>query len=203
MGVMKLFYNVGYRYFRMPWDIGAREELVSLVESGRIAPCRAIDLGCGAGANGIYLAQKGFDVTGVDYAEAAIEKAQRRAKEADVQVNFMVDDLTNLHHVSGRFDFLLDYGVLDDLRLQQREPYLRNMLPLTRPGSLYLLWGFEYPMRWWEKFVPFYDIPFYPGEVEERFGRYFEIERIAGKLDYAKWPPGYAAYLMTRKGEVQ
>ncbi len=200
--VMKQFYEFIYRYLRAPWDIGAREELVSLVENGRIKAGRAIDLGCGTGANAIYLAQKGFDITGVDYAEAAIEKARVRAKDLGVLVNFVVDDLTNLRHVSGTFDFLLDYGVLDDLRLHQREPYVRNVIRLTHPGSHYLLWGFEYPMRWWEKLVPFYDIPFYPGEIQERFGKYFEIERIAGKIDYSKWPPGYAAYLMMRKGET-
>ncbi|HLF08321.1 MAG TPA: methyltransferase domain-containing protein, partial [Dehalococcoidia bacterium] len=113
---MKLFYEVTYRYFRAPWDIGPREELVALVASGRIAPCRAIDLGCGTGANAIYLAQKGFEMTGVDYAAAAVEKARARATEAGVQVDFIVDDLTDLRHVSGTFDFLLDYGVLDDLR---------------------------------------------------------------------------------------
>ncbi len=200
---MKLFYEAIYRYFRAPWDVPAREELVSLVESGHIKPCRAIDLGCGAGENAIYLAQKGFDVTGVDYAEAAIEKARVRARDSGVPVNFIVDDLTNLRCVSGTFDFLLDYGVLDDLRPRQRDLYLRNMLPLTHPGSRYLLWGFEYPMRRWEKFVPFFDVPFYPGEIEQRFGSYFEIERIAGELDYSKWPPGYGAYLMTRKGACQ
>ena len=198
--MVKRFYEIIYRYFRAPWDIGARQELVSLVDSGRIQPGRAIDLGCGAGANAIYLAQHGFEVTGVDFANAAIEKACTRAREADTQVNFIVDDLTNLRHLSGTLDFLLDYGVLDDLRLEQREPYLRNMLPLTHPGSHYLLWGFEYPRRWWEKFVPFYDVPFYPGEIEQRFGQYFEIAKIAGKIDYSKWPPGYAVYLMTRKG---
>ena len=200
---MKRFYEITYRYFRAPWDVGEREELVSLVESGRIQPGRAIDLGCGTGANAIYLAQNGFEVTGVDFAEAAIEKARARAKEAGRQVNFRVDDLTNLRNVSGTFDFLLDYGVLDDLRPHQREAYLRNMLRLTHPGSYYLLWGFEYPMRWWEKFVPFYDVPFHPGEIERRFGKYFEIEKIAGKVDYSKWPPGYAAYLMTRKEETK
>ncbi len=200
---MKLFYEIVYRYFRAPWDIGARQELTKLVESERIEPCRAIDLGCGTGANAIYLAQMGFEVTGVDYAEAAIKKARIRAKDAGVQVDFVLDDLTNLRYVSGKFDFLLDYGVLDDLRLHQREPYLQNMLPLTRPGSRYLLWGFEYPMRWWERFMPFYDIPFSSGEIEQRFGPYFEIERIAGKLDWSRFPPGYAAYLMIRKGDVQ
>ncbi len=199
---MKRFYEITYRYFRAPWDTGAREELLSLVESGSVRPGRAIDLGCGTGANALYLARKGFDVTGVDYAEAAIEKARARATEAGTQVNFIVDDLTNLRHVSGPFDFLLDYGVLDDLRPHQREPYLRSMLPLTRAGSHYLLWGFEYPVRWWEKYVPFYDVPFLPGEIEHRFGQYFEIEKLAGQIDYSKWPPGYAVYFMTRKGET-
>lgn len=197
---MKLFYEIIYRYFRAPWDIGAREELVALVDSGRIQPCRAIDLGCGTGANAIYLAQNGFEVTGVDYAEAAIEKAKARAIEAGVQADFIVDDLTNLRHISGSFDFLLDYGVLDDLRLHQREPYVKNMLSLAHPHSRYLLWGFEYSLRWWERFLPFYDIPFSSGEIEQRFGPYFEIEKIAGDLDWSRFPPGYSAYLMVRKG---
>lgn len=200
---MKWFYEIVYGRFRAPWDIGPSEELVTLVESGRIKPCRAIDLGSGTASNCVFLAQKGFDVTGVDFAQAAIELGQKRAAEAGVKVNFIRDDLTDLHLVSGTFDFLLDYGVLDDLHLHQREPYLRNLLPLTHSGSQYLLWGFEYPIRWWEKFVPFYDIPFFPGEIEQRFGQYFEIERIAGKIDYSKWPPGYAVYLMTRKGEAE
>lgn len=200
MTSMKLFYEIIYRYFRAPWDIGAREELVALVDSGRIQPCRAIDLGCGTGANAIYLAQNGFEVTGVDYAEAAIEKAKARAIEAGVQADFIVDDLTNLRHISGSFDFLLDYGVLDDLRLHQREPYVKNMLALTHPRSCYLLWGFEYQLRWWERFLPFYDIPFSSGEIEQRFGPYFEIEKIVGDLDWSRFPPGYAAYLMVRKG---
>lgn len=203
MTAMKLFYEIIYRYFHAPWDIGAREELVSLVESNQIKPCRTIDLGCGAGANAIYLAQKGFEVTGVDYAKAAIAKAKERAEESGVQIHFILDDLTDLRHVAGTYDFLLDYGVLDDLRLHQRDPYLKNMLPLTHPGSRYLLWGFEYPIRWWERYLPFYDIPFSSGEIEQRFGPYFEIEKIAGTVDWSKFPPGYAAYLMVRKGDNQ
>ena len=196
---MKRFYEVIYRYFQAPWDTGPRSELVRLVESQAIPPGRAIDLGCGTGANAIFLAQHGFDVTGVDFAEAAIEKARRKSEAAGVQVNFVVDDLTDLRRVIGVFDFILDYGVLDDLRPVQREAYLQNLLALTRPGSCYLLWGFEYPLRWWEKFIPFYDVPFQSGEIERRFGSYFEIEKIAGEVDWSSWPPGWAAYLMRRK----
>ncbi len=196
---MKTFYEVVYRYFHAPWEMGPRDELVQLVESQVIRPGRAIDLGCGSGANAIFLAQHGFDVTGVDFAHAAIQKARQHASAAGLPVNFLVDDLTDLHQVRGTFDFLLDYGVLDDLRPLQRRLYLQNMLPLTRPGSQYLLWGFEYPLRWWEKLIPFYDRPFAPGEISRRFSPFFEIERIAGQLNWSSWPPGNGAYLMRRK----
>ncbi len=201
---MKLFYQLGYKYFRMPWDMGPREELVQLVESERITPCRAIDLGCGTGSNAVFLAQHGFDVTGVDYASSAIEKAKRKATSAKVAVEFVVDDLTNLQNISGTFDFLVDYGALDDLTPNNRDRYVKNVLLLTHPGSRFLLWCFEWPLRWWERLVRSLSIgamSLEPGEADKRFGEHFLIERIAGNTepDYKSWPPGFAAYLMTRK----
>jgi hypothetical protein len=47
----KWFYEFGYRHTKMPWDVGPRTELVELIESGRIEPCRAIDLGSGTASN--------------------------------------------------------------------------------------------------------------------------------------------------------
>lgn len=194
----KWFYEVTYKHFRAPWELGPRDELVRLVEDGTLPPGRAIDLGCGTGANAIYLAQHGFEVTGVDFAPAGIEKATRAAAEAGVRVDFIVDDLTDLRHTHGPFDFLLDYGVLDDLRPRQREPYKRSILPLTRPGSRFLLWGFEYPIRWWERLIPFFDRPFAAGEIGRLFGDQFSVETIARQVDPKKWPPGNVTYLMTR-----
>jgi SAM-dependent methyltransferase len=193
-----MFYNTGYRHFRMPWDIGPRAELVELVESGRIKPCRAVDLGSGTSSNAIFLAEHGFDVTGVDYAPSAIELGRNRAREADVQVNFIVDNLTDLRHVSGTFDFLVDYGTLDDLSLKDRGLYMQNVLPLTHPGSKFLLWCFEWPSRWWERLFGL-RMAFEPGETESRFGDHFEIERVAGNSNLSGFVRGFAAYLMTRK----
>lgn len=197
---MKAFYEVGYRYFRMPWESGPRVELVNLVQSGRIQPCRAIDLGCGTGANAIYLAQCGFDVTGVDFASAAITKARRRATTIGAPVSFAVDDLTNLQVVTGAFDFLVDYGTFDDLSPDGRDRYLASLCALSHAGSRYLLWCFEYEMRWWEYFIPFFPPPLASDEAQRRFGARFAIERIAGERHSVGWPPGWAAYLMTRRG---
>jgi cyclopropane fatty-acyl-phospholipid synthase-like methyltransferase len=200
---MKTFYNILYRYFRAPWDIGPRRELVELVESGRIRPGRAIDLGSGTASNAIYLAQHGFDVLGVDFSQAAVENGRRMAQMVGVKAEFVVDDLTDLREVRGTFDLLVDYGTLDDLNEDDRDRYVRNVAPLTRAGSIFLLYCFEWTPRWWERLV--WKLGFLggtalePGEAERRFGRWFDIEQIAGEVDYRKWPPGYAVYLMRRK----
>jgi cyclopropane fatty-acyl-phospholipid synthase-like methyltransferase len=202
---MKLFYQIGYRYFRMPWDIGARQELVELVESQRIKPCRAIDLGSGTASNVIFMAQHGFDVIGVDYAASAVELGRKRAKQAGVETEFIRDDLTNLQHVTGTFDFLVDYGTLDDLRLRDRDLYVKNVLPLTHPGSQFLLYCFEWTPSWWERLllrVAFFGaIALEPGEVERRFSKYFNIEEIARGTNQRGWPRGWAVYLMIRKDD--
>ena len=196
---MKWFYELGYRYFHMPWDGGPRNELVELVESRRIPPSRAIDLGCGTGSNAVFLAQHGFDVTGVDYSSAAIEKARERARAAKVLVKFMVDDLTDLRHVTGPFDLLVDYGVLDDLRPKDRDLYVQNVLPLAHPGTRYLLYTWEWPLRWWERAT--FAAALEPGEVERRFGAHFEIEPLVRETGLSGWPHGFGVYLMTRNGD--
>ncbi len=198
MSMMKSFYEITYRHFRAPWDIGPRKELVELVKSGRLKPCRIIDLGSGTASNCIFLAQHSFDVTGVDFAQAAVDLGRKRAAEAGVKVNFLRDDLTDLRHINGTFDLLVDYGTLDDLKPKQRELYVRNVLPLSRPGSLFLLYCFEWTPRWWERPF-FYNLACEPGEIERRFGPYFEIECYLKSLDYSKFPAGQAVYLMTRK----
>jgi SAM-dependent methyltransferase len=199
---MKWLYELMYRYsiVPIPYDIGPREELVSLVESGRVKPCRAIDLGCGTASNVIYLAQHGFEVTGVDYSPAAIEMGRLRAREAGVEVTFIEDDFTNLQHVNGAFDLLVDYGGLHSVRPPQRDLYMKNVLPLTHQGSLFLLYCFEWWPLWWER--PFSDwvgLVMRPGEVERRFGEYFEIERVVRVKHGSR---GFATYLMIRKTEV-
>ena len=202
---MKWMYELMYRYsfISIPWDTGPREGLVSLVESGRVKPCRAIDLGSGTASNVIYLAQHGFEVTGVDYSPAAIEMGRARAREAGVEVGFIEDDLTNLQHVNDTFDLLVDYGTLDDLSPPQRDLYMKNVLLLTHQGSLFLLYCFEWELRWWERLLAgIGSMAMEPGEAEVRFGDYFEIERVAGEKTGSRFMPAYAIYLMTRKEEV-
>jgi len=66
-----------------------------------------------------------------------------------------------------------------------------------------MLWCFEWGLRRWERIVtsilPFGNLALALGEAERRFGRLFEIERVAAESDLPTWPRGWAAYLMRRR----
>lgn len=199
---MKLFYNWLYRTGRAPWDLGPRKELVEAVARGRIQPCRAIDLGCGTASNAIFLAQHGFDVTGTDYSPAAIALCQQRGAAAGVTVTWIEDDLTNLQRVEGTFDFLVDWGVYDDLSPASRRAYLRNVLPLTHRESLFLIYVHEWPLRWYDRLLRalFHIGPMQPGEIEADFGPHFQVETIVVRHHGRGYLAGEAVYLMHRRG---
>ncbi len=65
---------------KIPWNIKQPPGLlVDLVESRKVVPCHAIDLGCGMGNYAIWLTTKGFQVTGIDLSEKAIRLARDQA----------------------------------------------------------------------------------------------------------------------------
>jgi SAM-dependent methyltransferase len=191
----KHFYDVGYRFFRMPWEIGPRSELVELVTSGRLKPGRAVDLGCGTGANAVFLAAQGFDVTGIDFAPAGLAKTAKAAQAAGVKVDVVLADLTALEPGLGPFDLLVDYGTFDDLSDVDRSRYVESVSRLARPGSEFLLWCFEWTPRLRDRW--FGVRPVAPGEVQRRFGAIWDFERFGGtdRPDMRRFIAGSAYYL--------
>src|ERR1700758_4653672 len=88
--------------------------LEQLVEGpDRLAPGRAIDLGCGTGRNAIYLARHGWDTVGVEIVGYALELARRKAAAQGVPVTFLEGDVTRLADrggVGADFTLLMDGG---------------------------------------------------------------------------------------------
>lgn len=80
----------------------------------KLAPGAALDLACGAGRNALFLAQKGWRVTAVDYSRVAIEILQRRAAEQGVAVDTRVADLERREFAIARdgYDLICDYNYL-------------------------------------------------------------------------------------------
>ena len=60
---------------RTPWDRGEPSpQLARWLDGGDLAPCRIAVPGCGSGHEVVRLARAGFEVTGVDYAPAAVAR---------------------------------------------------------------------------------------------------------------------------------
>lgn len=123
----------------IPWNIEEPPEaLVKLVESGEVKPCKAVDLGCGAGNYAIYLATRGFDMTGIDISPAAIEIARENARKKGVSCTFIVADLVGELNVKDAFDFAYDWEVLHHIYPEDRIKYVENVRRLLNPGGKYL-----------------------------------------------------------------
>lgn len=200
--VARRLYDALYRV-GAPWEGEARSELARLVTDGRLTPGdlpRAIDLGCGSGANAIFLSRHGFDTTGVDFSPVALRKAQAAATAAGVSVRWMRGDLTRPGSAPKEtFDLVVDYGTLDDLKDAGRVAMAEVVHRLTHPGSRFLLWCFSADLAT----LPFLSFTgpsrlsgaIAPGEEAALFGDSFEIERLPE-------PPAsepFACFLMTRR----
>jgi SAM-dependent methyltransferase len=195
-------YDLMYRTYA-PWNSDSpRKDLLDLLAGGTVTPerhPRAVDLGCGTGANVIHLSGLGFDALGVDFSKVAIRKALERADGADVPARFVVGDLTaeSIPGVDGVFDLLMDFGTLDDLRGSRRAAMARTITRLARPGSLFLELCFYGATE---------DLPLFsfsgtsklshiaPGELDELFGDDWAVDPFA---EYPEWR--MAAFLLTKK----
>ena len=123
----------------IPWNITEPPQmLVEMVELGTIRPCRAIDLGCGLGNYSIWLAQQGFEMTGVDISSSAIAKAEKNASDRGVKVDFIAADLTAGTGMAGGFAFAFDWEVLHHIYPASRIMYIENVRRLLNPGGKYL-----------------------------------------------------------------
>lgn len=124
----------------IPWNIEQPPRaLVELVESGRVTPCDAVDLGCGAGNYAVWLAQQGFRVTGLDLSAAAVVRAEALARDRGVACRFRACDLrAPVPDLEACFDFAFDWEVLHHVFPDDRARYAAAVHRLLRPGGTYL-----------------------------------------------------------------
>jgi SAM-dependent methyltransferase len=76
-------------------------------ELAALPPGRAIDLGCGEGRNAIWLAERGWRATGVDFSAAGLARAARLAAERGVSVDWVQADLLDWQPAPGGYDLVL------------------------------------------------------------------------------------------------
>ena len=124
---------------KIPWNSETPPEaLVELVESGRVKPCKTIDLGCGAGNYAVYLAGRGFEVIGIDNSPTAIRIAREHANKKGVKATFLVADVVgDLDELKETFDFAYDWELLHHIFPEKRKKYVENVKRILNPGGKY------------------------------------------------------------------
>lgn len=142
----ELAYKVGFH----PWEDLAEHppfatkllELVAREEDGRVPPFGpALDLGCGSAVWGVRLAQRGWEVTGVDMVQKALRRAGERIAEAGVQMRLVHGDVTALREsdVGSGYRLVVDTGTFHGLTNAQQEAMGREVTAIAAPDATLLL----------------------------------------------------------------
>jgi SAM-dependent methyltransferase len=99
-------WDARYAAAELVWSAEPNRFLVA--EVGDLSPGRALDVACGEGRNAIWLAERGWQVTGVDFSSVGLSKARRLAASRGAAVRWLLADV-----VSQPVDELAGEGAFD------------------------------------------------------------------------------------------
>ena len=128
------------------WDARYREREGSMwsgrpngrlvVEVSDLKPGRALDVGCGEGADAIWLAGRGWNVTAIDVSDVALARARAAGEQAGVAVEWICGDAQQTPLPARSFDLVsLQYPALPKAA---GEDAVHALLDTVRHGGLLL-----------------------------------------------------------------
>lgn len=119
---------------------GSYDALLSFLDSSDgPAPTQALELGCGGGQASLMLAERGFDVVGVDFSETAVELARANGTKRELDASFLRGDVTNLAMLEeGTFGLVIDNHCLHCLVTDDdRAAAIAEAYRVLRPGGVF------------------------------------------------------------------
>jgi cyclopropane fatty-acyl-phospholipid synthase-like methyltransferase len=183
-----------------PWDIGRPQPaFVALAEAGEIVGS-VLDSGCGTGENALMLAERGYEVVGVDIAPTAIERAQQKARDRGLTVDFQVGDVLQLDRLGRRFASVVDSGAFHTFDDHDRLAYVESVASVILDGGVvYLLCfservpGTSGPRRVTQAELRSSVSP--GGDIERIDESWFEVKQDF----FARRPPAWLARIVRRE----
>jgi SAM-dependent methyltransferase len=108
-----------------------------VAETAPLPPGRALDVACGEGRNAVWLAERGWRVTGVDFSEVGLEKARGLAQAHAVQARWVAADVLAYAPEPRAFELVLVFYL--QVPAAQRRAIVRTVAEAVAPGGLFLL----------------------------------------------------------------
>ncbi len=129
-----------YKNNNTPWEINRPDcNIINAVKNTPIAPCKVLDIGCGTGDNVIWLQQQGFDATGIDSEEVAINRALKKVRQAEVDCQLYVLDFLNDSIPGVPYDFAFDRGCFHHfLEFDKLTPFAEKVAEILKDDGLWL-----------------------------------------------------------------
>lgn len=112
-----------------------------VAEAGGLAPGRALDLACGAGRNAVWLAQRGWTVTGVDFSDVALENGRGLAGERGVDVEWIYADVREWVPEPAAFDLVVIMYL--QIPVEERRVVHGRAAAAVAPGGTLLVVGHD------------------------------------------------------------
>ncbi|MGV7222326.1 MAG: methyltransferase domain-containing protein [Nitrospinales bacterium] len=121
----------------MRWDLGeVAPPFKKLLEAGKLPVGKVLIPGCGRGHEVMYLAQNGFDVTGVDFAEGATSYLEKSLKERNLKGRVVHQNFFTLDdRHTGVYDLVLEQTFFCAINPSLRPDYCQTVGRLLKPGG--------------------------------------------------------------------
>lgn len=117
------------------WDLGKPQPVLIELESAGKITGRVLDAGCGTGDFSLYLARRGYAITGFDVSSTAIERAKGKAEYHGLDAEFVVADARELPEFDEEFDTIIDCGLLHNLGSEDSECYVAGLARVAATGA--------------------------------------------------------------------
>jgi len=128
-----------------PWEIDKPQP--PFVEVADQVKSPVLDCGCGTGNTSLFFASRGLQVTGVDFVEEAINRAQAKAVERGLSVEFVVKDAMTLGKWDKRFSSVIDSGLFHIYHGEELQHYVKGLAHVLTPGGKLFLFSFSDQME--------------------------------------------------------
>jgi SAM-dependent methyltransferase len=120
---------------------GAEPNRFLVAEVAELSPGRALDLACGSGRNAVWLAARGWQVTGVDFSDVALEQARALAAEREVEVEWLEGDLLEWEPADRAYDLVVVLYL--QVPAAERRRILACAAAAVAPGGTLLVVGHD------------------------------------------------------------